>query len=617
MDLKRLTNTNYANIGRILAFFLAFIGILALRANHYLPFISDDALISLRYAKRLLEGQGLTWTDGRPVEGYSNLLWLLIISAFGAVHVDLIAASRILGFLCMSAIIFTIVIWYSRSKQFISNWPAMVVGLLFFSLATPSAVWTIGGLEQPLYAAALTASIPFLWLAFQPDGYNTKYSLIASFILGLMCLTRPDGPLFAIAAFFAIVVNRFLSKRNGSWSIIMTLLLFPVIFTIAQLTFRFSYYGEFIPNTALVKISPSFYHFSEGLIYVFRGLKALFPFSVLAIISLGILLSKKKNREQSILLTSLLVFWSLYIIFIGGDVFPAFRHFLPVICVFTFAIIEGIKELWKYLNHKKLSFQVAVGLFIGVLFVPFLFLQFTHTEFKRVREERWEWDGKVIGQVLKEAFSKQRPLLAVTAAGCLPYWSELPCLDMLGLNDYYLPRHKTNMIGLGPLGHELGDTAYVLEQRPDIICFHTGIDPVFSIGEQLDTTREFWELYTPVKIRGTTPYNFTALLYFLKNSEKIGIQEEANRIIVPAYLLNAYPHTIASLYNGRLAITVDVNHPAGIFFSGTIDQHWEIEVQSPDTHMIKSHVKSKGQQVLVELTTKSTDPLPVEAVVLR
>jgi arabinofuranosyltransferase len=54
-----------------IAFLLPFAAILFLNAVHYLPFLSDDSLISLRYAHRLLDGHGLTWTEGRPVEGYS------------------------------------------------------------------------------------------------------------------------------------------------------------------------------------------------------------------------------------------------------------------------------------------------------------------------------------------------------------------------------------------------------------------------------------------------------------------------------------------------------------------------------------------------------------------
>ena len=55
---------------------LAALVVLFVHAASYLPFIADDALITLRYAERLLDGHGLTWNDGERVEGYSNLLWL-------------------------------------------------------------------------------------------------------------------------------------------------------------------------------------------------------------------------------------------------------------------------------------------------------------------------------------------------------------------------------------------------------------------------------------------------------------------------------------------------------------------------------------------------------------
>src|SRR5918993_5205805 len=80
------------------AAFVAALVVLWLHARRYLPFLSDDALISLRYAKRLVEGHGLTWNAGERVEGYSNLLWVLCAAALNRLGVDLIDAVRVLGF---------------------------------------------------------------------------------------------------------------------------------------------------------------------------------------------------------------------------------------------------------------------------------------------------------------------------------------------------------------------------------------------------------------------------------------------------------------------------------------------------------------------------------------
>ena len=68
--------------------FVASFAVLGVHAGSHLPFLSDDALITLRYAGRLLEGHGLTWTDGPRVEGYSNLAWLLLCAGAGALGAD-------------------------------------------------------------------------------------------------------------------------------------------------------------------------------------------------------------------------------------------------------------------------------------------------------------------------------------------------------------------------------------------------------------------------------------------------------------------------------------------------------------------------------------------------
>ena len=46
-------------------------------------FVCDDAFISFCYARNLLEGHGLVYNPGEYVEGYSNFLWVLELTALG------------------------------------------------------------------------------------------------------------------------------------------------------------------------------------------------------------------------------------------------------------------------------------------------------------------------------------------------------------------------------------------------------------------------------------------------------------------------------------------------------------------------------------------------------
>ncbi|MHC4363554.1 MAG: hypothetical protein ACYSTZ_12060, partial [Planctomycetota bacterium] len=171
--------------------------VLVLSAWRYYPFVSDDSLISLRYAERLLDGLGLTWTEGVPVEGYSNLLWTLLVSLVGCFGVDLLAAARALGLVGMTAVLIALLYRY-RVAAWRDLWP-LLIGVAFFVTAGPTGVWVVGGLEQPLVAALLAWGMVMLFKAADSHPMNRRMLNLSSLCLGLICLTRPDGPLFTAA----------------------------------------------------------------------------------------------------------------------------------------------------------------------------------------------------------------------------------------------------------------------------------------------------------------------------------------------------------------------------------------------------------------------------------
>ena len=59
----------------------------------------DDAYITFRYARHLAEGYGLgAWNrTGEHVEGYSSLLWTLLLAGAARLGVDIRLASKVLG----------------------------------------------------------------------------------------------------------------------------------------------------------------------------------------------------------------------------------------------------------------------------------------------------------------------------------------------------------------------------------------------------------------------------------------------------------------------------------------------------------------------------------------
>ena len=303
--------------------------------------------------------------------------------------------------------------WYGTRYPLGIAWLPIVTGLLFLSLGAPIAVWAIGGLEQPLVGALLAISIPLLFAVLAADQPVRRTVGWLSFVLGLLCVTRPDGALFAAAVSGSLLIAR------RSLQLSSRVLVFPVLFYSIQLAFRVLYYGEVVPNTALVKIALTKARWIFGWEYLTGGMSAQAPFSYLAIVAMVALLVSARTRSSALSLVALATGWSAYLVFIGGDIFPAYRHFVPLMVIFAFALAEGARAIAERLCARPLSLSL-IALASLALFVPYAHRQASDKHSVRAVRERWEWQGKEVALLLKRAFHRQRPLQAVTAAGSLP-----------------------------------------------------------------------------------------------------------------------------------------------------------------------------------------------------
>lgn len=497
--------------------------VLVVHAVYYMPFLTDDALISMRYSKFLLDGHGLIWNIGERVEGYSNLLWVLLTAFIGLFRVDLVHAVRGLGLVSMAAAVVALFFVIDRDR------PLKYLVAFFLPLSAPIAVWSIGGMEQPLVAALLAWAV-VLMLPHVEEPTNPRKFLIPGLLLALLCLTRLDGPLFTAVAFVGLLLIG--QPKKDALRAACYLVALPVLFTLGQVAFRYGYYHEWIPNIARVKFVPSGKHGLDGWGYLRVGFTAVLPLLVVTVTAIVISFRKNVERKKVLFLCLLLVSWCAYLVVIGGDFFPAWRHFIPLLVLMTLISVIGIRVV----VNPRFTFAGVI-----VLLALFIVLQFQNTDNRRATTELWVWDGEVIGTLFKKGFASQQPLMAIDPAGCLPYWSELPSLDMLGLNDYYLPRHPPPNIGQGAIGHELGDGKYVMERKPDLVVFMlpTGNDQgYFLSGRQMQEDPEFFRQYTLVRFEGREPYTAISRVWVRKYSERIGIKKDDSKLVIPGFLVN-------------------------------------------------------------------------------
>ncbi len=72
-----------------------------------ISFIQDDAYISFRYVRNFVNGNGLVFNIGENVEGFTNFLWIIILSIFAIAKVNLENTAQYLsvGFGVLSIIV--------------------------------------------------------------------------------------------------------------------------------------------------------------------------------------------------------------------------------------------------------------------------------------------------------------------------------------------------------------------------------------------------------------------------------------------------------------------------------------------------------------------------------
>ncbi len=576
-----------------------FLLLLAFNIARYFPFYSDDSLISLRYSQRLLAGQGLTWTSGTPVEGYTNLLWVLGVAFLGKLGMELVFASRVLGILCSAVCALALVRLPVRGNRAAQE-AGKLTSVALLAMSGTTAAWAIGGLEQPLVAACLSCAIlAFVHLA-EGDKPSRKFAALAGIGLALMCLTRPDSPIFVVSLAGALVVGGLIRKQRIDWGTVALLVGLPLLAYVGQTLFRHAYYGQWLPNTARVKFKPSPEHLHTGLIYLREGFLGGAPLYAVGLLCIARLF-RRGQTVTALALAGSAALWSAYVAVIGGDIFAAFRHFTPLIVIAAFAVAL---DFGSFVGTIKRPWGAAV---IALVAAWLLVIQATCGQIRRAEFERFEWEGKDLALTLKRGLGDRKPVLAVTAAGCLPYWSGFECIDMLGLNDDYISSHPPKTFGSGWIGHELGSGSYVLGRRPDLIVYNVGtLGDSFRTGRELEAMPEFMASYTPVMFRIPSRPGYEGAVWMNRHSPKIGYVRKGDTLTIPGYLVNKNKMSrVTASPTGELETEVSSQVPAKIELSKSElpPAPYAITVAGEGEAVITSHTLSKGNLQIVVSTS--------------
>ncbi|NIW46656.1 MAG: hypothetical protein GWN14_17560 [candidate division Zixibacteria bacterium] len=345
------------------------------------------------------------------------------------------------------------------------------------------------GLEQVLFVGLTALAIAELW--DQPDQAMTGNRLAVIFTL--LVLTRPEGGLFVtLILIWGWVKTR--SFRLPFTSGIKTAILLAPVMILKRL-----YYGYWLPNTYYVKSGSGLQNMDLGKIYLIRNGLRYWPIVLLFILFLIFLFVRKK---QQVIFTAapLLIIsavWGAYVWSVGGDNLVGGRMLLPALPLIFVA-------LTFFMQNSSMKHRWAVVLVTIIALI--VFIGYTQNQFVQDHTARWRRNfpvRKAAGLYLKAHFPSDT-LVALNPAGIIPYYSELPTIDMLGLNDEHIAHLGKRDFGLD-FGHQAGDGDYILSRQPDVILFGGGVSakPGDLISDrEIAHNPAFNILYQPVTWHG-------------------------------------------------------------------------------------------------------------------
>jgi len=414
----------------------------------------DDAYIFLVYAKNFIHGNGLTF-NGTVVEGFSSPLWMGLLILFGWMRVPLPLLMQILSSLSGGfAIIATYILALRVLKD--QHWALLPPILL---IGSGDFVFYSGvGLEQVLFVGLVAISVAIFW--DHPESRLKGWML--PILLALAILTRPEGGIFV----FLVLLWGWIQTKSLRLSIQAGLKLTAILAPIMIL--KRLYYGYWLPNTFYVK-SGNLMNLGLGKIYLIRNGLRYWPVVLLFGIFFLLLIWKKKfNTIKPLLpLLSMTAVWGAYVWVVGGDNLVGGRMLIPVLPLLFSSLVLMIK-------HALPKYGWALG--IITLTAMFTLYGYTQDSFVSAHTERWRRNFPIrqaAGLYLKDNFPEDT-LVALNPAGIIPYYSELPTIDMLGLNDAYISHYGNRDYSLD-YGHQAGDGKYVLSRKPDVILFGGGV----------------------------------------------------------------------------------------------------------------------------------------------
>lgn len=427
----------------------------------------DDAMISMRYARNLADGEGLVWNPGERVEGYSNLLWTCYMAAVHLVSIPDSKTSLVVLLTNIALAVATIPVLVRIVESLGGGSMARAATALAYVLDKEVTGWATTGLETSLLALA------FLWVLSRllDEAEEGRVRPATYLLLAVIPLIRAESIVHAaVLGGIALAINRDRKRvmLYGALALLPTLL---------HVLVRVSYYGDPLPNTTYLKVVGWDDKYKSGLEYVI-GFARIYLVPICVAVATAIRLPDLRIRL--IVLASLLMMG--YVVYIGGDAFPSYRFFLPIVPLLLAVTFVGIER-----------FSSRQGVRLALTLLAFASLPIIgRGDLKMIYPKRGSINNVVTGLLVKKNTPPDATVMDGFAGSTL-YFAQRYGIDYLGKCDRYIA-HLPVVAGNQP-GHNKFDFDYSIGKlKPDVIIAAFGL-PI----DTMQMRRKLTETWSPFK----------------------------------------------------------------------------------------------------------------------
>ena len=458
-------------LGRVLSVSLPLLLLAALLFGynvHRYYFLSDDSFISFRYARHLAEGHGLVWNPGERIEGYTNFLWVLFMAGAMRFGWRPEVVSNLIG-IASGATLLVALLFFSARR---AGWRDPFIWLAPLTLAASRSftAWCTGGLETLFFTLLVfIASVAFL----REREVGSLAPIGSSTLFALATLTRPEGGLFIVVAGLFFLGDILARRRNVRSALIWSL---PYIVGVgAHHLWRYSYYGDWLPNSFYAKVAGAWWE--QGLRYL-----ALFAedYRVVWFLPLALLPLLRRQRFMPGLFLASIGAFLAYLAFIGGDRFE-YRFLVVVMPAFYVLVEEGLRWISRLPSPGPILRVIRDGLAYGgaaALLIATHLASWAPDPGRqrsgvaslgdiKAYAQRRAAEGQFLRGLIDDGLVPSDLVLCAGGAGALPYYTDWPTVDRRGINDLTIARLPLRERGV--IAHEHDAPFEYLRERKVVI----------------------------------------------------------------------------------------------------------------------------------------------------